>query len=376
VPQEFAAITTISLSPNGDTTNRLAAPPRRLLVATLAGITLVERPAISEPWQVSGRVLEGSHIGAIARDDVRGGLFAGAHSGGLYVSEDDGHTWERRTDGLGLEHVFSVTVTKTRLGVAVYAGTEPVSLFRSFDYGKSWKELPAIHEVPGMDKWTFPPPPHIAHTKALAFDSRNSDVIYACIEQGALLKTTDGGNSWRELASYWRPDDFWYRDIHRVTPVPSNPDELFMTAGMGLYHSLDGGEAWEKLTGMDFRLGYPDQFVISPEDENVLFMAGATHDPTHWHISHEAAGTVMVSRDRGRSWSIAGDGLPVSKRPNVEAMCLAAWPGGYSLFIGNTDGEIHCSEDGAKTWQLVASGLAPVSKVGHYRNLQAAAPAA
>jgi hypothetical protein len=84
----------------------------------------------------------------------------------------------------------------------------------------------------------------------------------------------------------------------------------------------------------------------------------------------------MTSRDRGRTWQSADRGLPTSKRPNIEAMCIATWPGGFELFIGNTDGEVYCSADAADSWTRVASGLAPVSKVGHFRHLQAAAPAA
>jgi photosystem II stability/assembly factor-like uncharacterized protein len=45
----------------------------------------------------------------------------------------------------------------------------------------------------------------IAHTKMMAFDPRTPQRIYAAIEQGALLKTEDGGQSWRELADYSKP---------------------------------------------------------------------------------------------------------------------------------------------------------------------------
>lgn len=366
-------MTTVCLSPNGPSAYFLTAPPTRLLVATLKGVAVVERPGPDAPWSLTLRTLEGNHVSALAREPKKGGVFASAHSGGLFFSADDGHHWERRTNGLTIDHVFCVSFVERAGGVAIYAGTEPVSLFRSDDYGRSWIELPAIGKVPGTDKWSFPPPPHIAHCKFLAFDPRDADIIYACIEQGALLKTVDGGASWRELVGYWRPDDFWYRDIHRIVAMPSNPDELFMTSGMGLYTSTDAGESWEKLTDMSFRLGYPDAFAVSPNDENTLFMAGATHDPTHWHTSHMADGTVMVSRDRGRSWTVCAAGLPTSQRPNIEAMSLAAWPGGFAMFAGNTDGEVYVSEDGARSWQRAAHGLAPVSKVGHFRHLQASA---
>jgi hypothetical protein len=58
-------------------------------------------------------------------------------------------------------------------------------------------------------------------------------------------------------------------------------------------------------------------------------------------------------------------------RANVEAMNLAAYPGGFSLFAATTDGEVYTSDDAAQSWQRIASGLPPISKVGHYMPLQA-----
>jgi hypothetical protein len=53
-------------------------------------------------------------------------------------------------------------------------------------------------------------------------------------------------------------------------------------------------------------------------------------------------------------------------------MCLASHLRGFALFAANTDGEVYCSEDGAESWTRIAVGLAPISKVGHYRNVQTA----
>lgn len=304
---------------------------------------------------------------------MHGGIFAGMHDdGGIYFSADDGRSWERRTRGLRLEHVYSLASVQIEDRAALYAGTEPVSLFRSDDYGLSWAELPAATSM-GREQWSFPAPPHFAHTKTLTIDPRDPNVIYAAIEQGALLRTTDGGVTWRELDGYARPDDPIYRDIHRVVVVPQAPDELFMTTGVGLYYSADAGESWDHLTDTSFRIGYPDQFVVSPEDKNTIFMAGALHDPSDWRTSHRAESTILRSRDGGRTWDDASRGLSTDRRPNIEAMTVAAYPGGYSLFVGDTDGSIYVSDDEGACWTLVASDLSPVSKVGHYVRLQRAA---
>jgi len=364
----------VCLSTNGPLAHRSDAAPTRLLVATLDGVDIIERDVAPGAWRIAAHALHGKHVSSLLFEPKGGGVFAGIHDGGLYFSADGGAHWERRANGLTIEHVFSLGCVDEPGGVTLYAGTEPVSLFRSRDYGRHWEELPAIAGMPGADKWWFPGPPHIPHAKSLAFDPRDATTFYACIEQGALLQTADGGASWREIDSYSRPDDVWYRDVHRLSLRPSNPQELFLTTGMGLYHSVDAGARWEHLTDQEFRIGYPDHLLFSPLDDRVMFMSGAVRDPTIWRQTHQAKGTVMKSRDGGRHWEPASRGLPAEGRANIEAMCVVGYPGGFSLFVGNTDGEVYCSEDGSDSWTRIAEGLKPVSKGGHFRLVTDLAP--
>jgi len=257
-----------------------------------------------------------------------------------------------------------------RAATVIYAGTEPASLFRSADDGESWTELPGIKQSEGRELWRFPGPPHLAHVKMMAIDERDSQIIYAAVEQGALLKSTDGGSTWRELDSYSKPTDWTYRDIHQIVIHPEKSAEIFMTTGMGLYHSLDAGETWDHRTDNTFRIGYPDHFVVSPLDGDTIFMSGAAHNPGVWRQSHRAEPMIMTSRDRARSWTDTSSGLPDDRRANIEAMGMATYPGGFTLFAGTTDGDVFASDDQAQHWTLVAGGLGPVSKVYHYRNLQ------
>jgi photosystem II stability/assembly factor-like uncharacterized protein len=380
---------TVCLSTNGVNVHRTEAAPTRLLVATAGGLSILQRERPGAAWQVTTTVLRDLHPSSLVYEPSQGGIFAGIHNGGLYFSADDGQTWERRTSGLTIEHVFSLRAVNgaipevgptpkssaqvsrtfsdglgpgarppdlaaTRSTAVLLAGTEPVSLFKSQDYGQTWQELPAIHQVSNMDRWTFPGPPHIAHTKSMAIDPRNPEVMYVGVEQGALLHTTNGGRSWREIESYYTPDDMWYRDIHQVVLRPSNPDEIYMNTGIGFYHSPDRGQTWEHRLGPDSRIGYPDQLVFSPLDDNVLFISGARRDPTTWRTSGQADAIVLKSQDGGRSWQESGKGLPSPMRHNIEAMSVAGYPGGFALFIGDTGGNVYCSDDQAESWTLIA----------------------
>jgi photosystem II stability/assembly factor-like uncharacterized protein len=360
------------LSPNGQNLQTGDAPPTRLLVATLRGVNVVERARPGAPWVDRGVRLEGHHCSSLMIEPRRGGVFAGMHSGGLFYSADGGETWEPRANGITIPHVFCVAYAHHGDRTALYAGTEPASVFRSDDYGATWIEQPGVKETKGRERWSFPSPPHQAHVKTMTVDPRDANVIYAGVEQGDLLKTTDGGANWRVLDDYSKPTDWTYRDIHLVVVHPDNSAELYMTTGMGLYRSYDAGETWKLIIDNDFRIGYPDHLFVSPRDRDTMFMAGAGKDPGTWQTSRHADGTIAKSSDRGLTWKDASRGFPDSRRANIEAMSLASYPGGFVLFAGTTDGIVLASENECESWSQIAIGLAPVSKGRHYRPLQPA----
>lgn len=362
-------MTIACLAPNGMNVYRGGQPATRLLVGTSKGIAVFER-APGQDWQRSATLLEGQHISSMVLEPVKGGIYAGVHRGAVYFSGDRGDSWEARGSGISIEHVYSLTYAVADGKPVIYAGTEPPGVFRTRDQGRSWDELPGWRDMPGKDKWLFPMPPHIPHAKTIAVDPRDPRVFYVGVEQAGLFKTVDGGQSWRELDSYSRPDDESYRDVHQIVLRPNHPDELYMTTGMGLYRSTDGGESWGHLTYRNtFRIGYPDKLIFSPQDDRTMFICGSHANPGTWIKLHTADAVVMVSHDAGQSWSLASTGMPEPLSANLEAMCLYGWPGGFDLFTGTTDGKVYFSADGARSWRLIGSDLAPVSKVEHYRLL-------
>lgn len=359
----------VCLSPNGRNVFAGEALPSELLVGTIDGISVLERQGPGNSWKKSGHQLKDRHISALLLEPKRGGLFAGVHGKGLYASMDGGKNWELKTRRLTQEHVYTLASVERNGDIVLYAGTEPAHLFQSVDYGETWQELSALRSVPGSDKWTFPAPPRLGHVKHIAFDPRDSRVMFASIEQGALLKSMDAGKSWHEISSFYKPEDEVYKDVHRLVLRPSNPDQIYFTGGMGLYGSSNGGQTWEHLTLRSWRIGYPDALFTSPVDDTVMFMAGASKAPQHWRETKTAGATVARSRDGGRMWEIL-EGFPQSLRGNIEAMSMAVWANKFALFAGTTDGEVLLSEDEGESWSQIASGLAPVSKAGHYRQLQ------
>jgi hypothetical protein len=111
-------------------------------------------------------------------------------------------------------------------------------------------------------------------------------------------------------------------------------------------------------------VAYPDQLMLSP-DEKILFMVGAKFHPGFWMETHVANTTIARSRDHGRNWDTEPKGFAVAPRANIEALTMACWRGGYELFVGDTEGSVHISEDGGNSWTRIADEVGCVTKGSH-----------
>jgi len=355
------------LSCNGGTVTVGEGPATRLLVATLHGVHAFERADADSPWHLAARTLIDHHISSLLHEPRSGRVFAGCHyDGGLWSSDDAGASWSACNAGLESRHIYTLAGQQVGNETVLWLGTEPPMLYKSTDLGKNWQAKPGMLKVRNTDRWTFPPPPHVAHVKNVAFHPDRPDDIFICIEQGALLHSPDGGESWDEVSGYEDAEDFFYNDNHRVLFKPSNPDDFVMNGGEGLYRSVGG--RWEHLTTRDDRVGYPDAMFRDPRNEQVLIMAGPQNPPRLWRDQEKpmADPTVLRSIDDGVTWHQLGTGLPRIVG-NIEAMGMHDFGAGYSLYAGTATGEIYHSDDNGEHWSLLADRLPPISKGGHYR---------
>lgn len=364
-----ATETIICLSVNGKTVSSSEKAARRMLVATAEGVLDFRRERPSALWNLQdAMLLEGRHVSALVYDEPTGLLFAGLHfEGGLLVSADLGKTWEPRNEGLQSGHVYSLLVQHVGDQTILNLGTEPVMFYRSHDLGKSWEAFPGCTAVEGTEHWFFPrSEPHIKH---IAAHPSEPETIYICVEQGDLLRSDDGGESWTSINSMERPDDKFRRDQHRVVFHRDDPNEIFLMTGIGSYHSVDRGRTWERLTDTDHPCAYPDPFFIHP-DKDVLFMVGAGMNPNpNWGAEGTAYPKFMKSLDHGRTWELAMAGMsdPVPGNLEVAAMHNSV-EAGLELYAGSACGQLYMSTDEATSWTLVSEGLPAMSKGPHFRH--------
>ena len=208
---------TITLSHGGDSTFTAAAPSNEILVGTRDGVVRIAREAPGRRWRPAERWLADKHIHALLVEPASGAIVAGASRGSVHVSEDRGASWQRRDDGLTEADVYCLAAVRDNGAARIYAGTEPARLFVSGDLGRHWRELAALRSV-DTSAWTFPAPPHVAHAKHICCHPRDPRTMLVCIEQGGLLKTTDGGETFAAL-----PGDGRRRSPSRDRPRRSRP---------------------------------------------------------------------------------------------------------------------------------------------------------
>lgn len=356
------------LSPNGANRLQGSEAPRRLVAATLEGVVTLERSGPGDAWATTARSLNERHVGALVYEPVSGKLFAGAHAnGGMWVSDDGaGANWRAISQGIDRPHIYSLTARAIGDAVTLFAGTSPAGLYRSDDLGQNWSEIPSIHAVPDTDKWTFPPPPHIPHVKDIVIDPDVPTTLYVLVEQGALLKSTDDGVTWTELAAYSDPDEVAYRDVHRLLISGNDTNLMYLASGEGLYRSRDGGARWQHLTQRGDRMGYPDFLFFEPGDDATIYMGGSHLNPGAWFQAGKAESCILRSTDAGDSWLELNNGMPDPVIGAFEAMSMYTWPGGMLLSVGTATGEIYTSEDGGAGWTLVGENVTPIAKDDHH----------
>ena len=229
----------------------------------MVGFVVVTRAALLIARRASAWTID-EHLDGLSPECVAVDLrspaqvYCGTARDGLFRSRDSGRNWE--PVGPGIDHPMITSVDLGHAGQAdgfgiVYAGTEPSAVFRSDNGGDSWADLAGLRALPSADTWSFPPRPHTHHVRWI--DASVADRVFVAIEAGALVRTFDGGRTWRDRV---RGGPY---DTHTVVTHPLARGRIYSAAGDGYFESTDAGDSWR-----------------SPEDGlKHLYLVGVVVDP-------------------------------------------------------------------------------------------------
>ena len=343
-------------------------------------------------YAASGRV------SAIAIDPKGGLVVAGAASGGVWLSTDDGATFKSVFDNEPSLAVGAIALDPTTTPTTIYVATgegngTPDSLygegiFESTDLGNTWTQLPQPAVPGGFAHYSF---------TSLAIDTSVHPVtIYAGVTDGfsgsradapvyqtdgslnGLWKSSDGGNTW----THYDPSVEFNGCLVAGTPCPAddvvidpvNPSNVYValdTEGTSgnpvVYYSHSGGASggWKSAP-----LPIIPSYTLKGRVGLALGPASSGSFSTLYALVGAGDGAeylgLFVSLDGGASWTsktvpsytqagVTIDGTDPSNYAqsfyDLKVFVSPSDPTGQTLFLGGVG--LYKSADGGHSWTFV-----------------------
>jgi photosystem II stability/assembly factor-like uncharacterized protein len=248
----------------------------------------------------------------------------------------------------------------------VFAGVEDAALFRSTDGGDTWSEMDGLRTHTTGQAWQPGAGGLCLHT--ILIDPSRAERMYVAVSAAGAFRTDDGGETWkpinRGLHSEFLPDPEAEvgHCVHRIAHHPSRPDTLFMQKHWDVCRSDDAGEQWTEVSGnLPSDFGFP--IVVHAHQPETIYVVPILSDGEHY--PPEGKLRVYRSRTGGNEWEALTEGLPQEHfRQNIlrDAMSVDTLdPCG--IYFGTTGGAVYASADGGDTWTAIAEHLPRVMSV-------------
>ena len=189
-------------------------------------------------------------------------VLAGTRKGAFVLTADGTReNWDisgPHFPGWEIYHVKGSPADPDRLYASQSSGWFGQLIQRSDDGGASWQPVGNDFRYdgePGTHQWYdgTPHPWEFARVWHLEPSPDDPDTVYAGVEDAGLFKSTDGGQSWRELPGLrthrsgpsWQPGAGGMC-LHTIMLDRSAPGRMFAAiSAAGAFRSDDGGDSWQ-----------------------------------------------------------------------------------------------------------------------------------
>ena len=248
----------------------------------------------------------------------------------------------------------------------VYAGVEDAAIFKSTDGGESWQEMAGLRGHGTGPDWQPGAGGMCLHS--IILDPGNPERIYIAISAAGAFRTDDGGKTWKAinkgLYSKYIPNptaDVGHC-VHHIAMNPKRPGTLFMQKHWDVMRSDDAGDNWTKISG---NLPTDFGFVIdvNSNEPETVYVVPIKSDSEHFPL--EGKLRVYRSRSGGNEWEELAKGLPEKDcYVNVlrDAMAVDKLDK-CGVYFGTTSGQVYVSPDGGDLWKAIVHDLPAVLSV-------------
>ena len=238
-------------------------------------------------------------------------------------------------------------------------------VWKTEDYGHTW--TPIFDDQP------------TGSVGALAVAPSDPNILYVGSGEGlhrpdlsvgdGMYKSTDAGRTWTHLG---------LRDAQQIAQIavdPRDPQRLFVAAvghpygpneERGIYRSTDGGQSFQKVLGKDENVGGSD-VAIDPANPQVVYAAlweerEGPWENGAWGSTTSGAG-IYKSTDGGSTWQQLTGGLPEMKQANL-AIAPSMTSRLYASVALRAGIKVMRSDDAGATWRPATDDPRPNTRVG------------
>lgn len=209
-------------------------------------------------------------------------IFVGSFLLGVFMSPDNGSTWQ--IDSTGLEGSFNCHI--------VY--TDGSNVFASFD----WPTYGFYMKPAGPGAWTrinsnVIGGGYISTVKGM---TKINNILYAATRNSGVYESTDNGMNWTKKTNAGLPSPVDGQFADRLLNI--GPD-LYVSTDNGIYKSTDQADSWTRV----------DQGFATWNQFNVAQIWGMYTDGTNLYASMAQDDSAYVSSDGGNTWSDISSGL-------------------------------------------------------------------
>lgn len=311
-------------------------------------------PDLGEWQAISNGLPDNLEVRYIAvRPDRPRTVYAGTQAG-PYCSDDGGESWRALPLPAGTSDeesvVWSICLDPNH-PETIYVGTQGTAVFRSNNGGADWQRL-AIEAPDGALKANFP-----MRVIRIAVANDNSDHILVAFEIGGLVRSLDGGQTWKtcnkdllemteqtHLRSAIVSDNEieGMMDSHALALSPGHPDTVWLANRMGLFRSDDQGAHWHEFgIGRFSPLTYARDIMVSDHQTDRMYAALSV-------AAMSDEGSLYRSDDFGATWSRFDHGVSIESTLMTVAESVTTPD---RVYCAARRGQVFGTEDGGKSWQ-------------------------
>jgi BNR/Asp-box repeat len=249
----------------------------------------------------------------------------------------------------------------------VYAGVEDGALFRSTDAGQTWQEMTGLRLHGKGHLWQPGAGGLCLHT--IIQDPNDDKRMFVAISAAGAFRTLDGGVTWQPINKGLRsdyelpdPDSDVGHCVHSIAMHPTRPQTLFMQKHWDVMRSDNGGDLWHEVSGnLPSDFGFP--ISVHAHEPETIYVVPIKSDSEHF--PPEGKLRVYRSRTGGNEWEALTNGLPQQDcYVNVlrDAMSVDSLDS-CGIYFGTTGGQVYASADSGETWNPIVRDLPAVVSV-------------